>query len=68
MPDDITTRLIDDNDTFLKAFGLRRMPKIERDRIMERAAELAADDYKPGGSLNIGDAFLSDDSKEGSLS
>jgi len=47
-------------DKPIDAKSLRNMPKIERDRIMERAAELAADDYKPGGSLNISDDFLDD--------
>ena len=47
-------------DKPIDAKSLRNMPKIERDRIMEQAAELAADDYKDGGSLNISDDFLDD--------
>jgi len=46
------------------ARSLRRMPKIERDRIMEQAAELAADDYAPGGSLDLGTGFFSDEDQK----
>ena len=46
------------------ARSLRRMPKIERDRIMEQAAELAADDYKPSGSLDLGTGFFSDEDQK----
>ena len=38
----------------IDAKSIRNMTKIERDRIMEQAAEIAADDYKDGGSLNLG--------------
>ena len=54
----------------LDAVSIRRMPKSERDRIMEQAASLAADDYKDGGGLNVSDAFLDDalSTEEGCIS
>ena len=57
-------------DKPIDAKSLRNMPKIERDRIMEQAAALAADDYKDGGGLNISDTFLDDalSTEEGCIS
>ena len=43
----------------IDARSLRRMPKVERERIMEQAADLAADDYKQGGSLDLGSECFS---------